>query len=156
MTKNSIPHKMLIPKENVKLSAIGWYYKDNTNDGFSFMINNGQEAFQFYEKLPAIYEESYQSEMKQIKDQYGMEKLNMSTSVQLKRLIKDYNDLAFGKVNRLGFNQVGMIITNQMFQIVVKIGLLIYILEKNGKIVSDDFNGMLYTYTDRNFSFKKV
>jgi hypothetical protein len=123
----------------------GAYYKDLDDDGVAIQFQEGNEA------KPGLTKMLYKT-LTQVKAG-GLEEVRAGTWcvpeiwAQLKDSIVNFNIKCFGSAERPQQHNYTIDVIACMDEIIVIMGN-IWILEQLGEIQSDNYNGMLFGYTD--------
>lgn len=131
-------------KNITKLSGIGWFYKDDTAEGFSYQASQWLDKDSF--KLAVKMNDTIKSGVEKMKTHFdSKEHMIKELLDDLHRSIKWWNgyhnlgDRNFGKNYEISLNE-------SVIGCLVSICSCIYILTEEGVIKNDNYNGMLYQY----------
>jgi hypothetical protein len=151
-----------------KLTAFGAFYKDSDDDGFSMFVSMMDMAPEAWDALIVWtndLEQGYKQAMAEIFQQW--ERLDLPSKTweafrqerndeaveSLQDYIKEWNLLAFGSETRPPKGDIRNIgLGRDELQLFLQISGLVYGLEQEGVIKTDNFNGMIYHHMSGGFT----
>ena len=155
-----------------KLTAFGAFYKDSDDDGFSMfvsMMDLNPEAWDalivWTNDLELVYKQAKAEVFRQweqlvspskswdITWEAFRQRQNDEAVESLQELIKEWNLLAFGSETRPPKGDIRNIgLGREELELFLQIAGLVHMLEREGVIKSDNFNGMIYHHMSEGFT----
>jgi hypothetical protein len=143
------------------LCGVGFFYKHDKHEGFGIYAIEGQPLWAFMQDVNKTCEFTYKTEMKAIKNQekgyqVSLGDFKLDTVNTLNALIPQfYKEVGFpdGKqpIEKGGFAWES---TEDTYRLIMMICIQIYYLSQWGMIPDDQFNGMLYNYSNESLTIK--
>lgn len=142
---------------STNLIGIGFYYKQDTPDGWSFHAMKKQPMWDFISDIEKDCQRLFELEMTAIKEQsegyeVSLNDFQLDTFNMLHRLIKEFwIGLGYSDGKQPINKNIDVEINEERAQLIMAICIQIFYLSKWDLIPNDNYNGMSYNYS--NFKF---
>lgn len=143
-----------------KLVGIGWYYKQDTDNGFGYHVMQFEkDTWKFTQELHKNCDKAYKKVMYEIENKIGEFKNITLSDFQLD-IINQTNSFISEFWKEMGFKDGKQPLKKRIFidlskenigMLVTLICMNIYFISQWGLIPDDEYNGMCYNYSNLNF-----